>query len=93
MGENSRTPNQVNAFLSLKVFRVNQWVCRYFKRTTPRRIQIFKKLADIRDLGGFWGEESNKKTRFRKKCFLTLTGPLVKIGGQIDFFEVISDPH
>ena len=34
------------------------------KRTTPRRIQIFKKLADIRDLGGFQGEESNKKTRF-----------------------------
>ena len=60
---------------------------------TPRRIQIFKKLADIRDLGGFWGEESNKKTRFRKKYLLTLTGPLVKIGGQIDFFEVKSDPH
>ena len=55
--------------------------------------RFLKKLADIPDLGGFWGEKSNKKTRFRKKYFLTLTGPLVKIGGQNDFFEVISDPH
>ena len=32
------------------------------KRRTPCRIQIFKKLADIPDLGDFWGEKSNKKT-------------------------------
>ena len=58
---------------------------RFKKFATPCRIQIFKKLADIPDLG-FLGEKSNKKPVLEKKCFLTPMGPLVKIGGQIDFF-------
>ena len=46
------------------------------------RISIFKKRADNLYLGGFWGEKSRGTKIFLIRAFLTLTGPLVKIGGQ-----------
>ena len=46
------------------------------------RISIFKKTAENSYLGGFWGEKSRGANGFSIWPFLTLTGPLVKIGGQ-----------
>ena len=46
------------------------------------RVSIFKKRAENLYLGGFWGEKSRGANGFSIRPFLTLTGPLVKIGGQ-----------
>ena len=46
------------------------------------RILIFFKVANIRCTGGFWGDKSRGTKIFSIGPFLTLTGPLVKIGGQ-----------
>ena len=46
------------------------------------RISIFKKPAENSYLGGFWGEKSRGAIGCSIWPFLTLTGPLVKIGGQ-----------
>ena len=51
------------------------------------RISIFKKLADNLYLRGFWDEKSRGTKIFSIRAFLTLTGPLVKIGGQRVVFE------
>ena len=52
------------------------------------RISIFKKPAENSYLGGFWGEKSRGANGFSIWPFLTLTGPLVKIGGQKLIFEL-----
>ena len=46
------------------------------------RVSIFKKRAENLYLGGFWGEKLRGANGFSIWPFLTLTGPLVKIGGQ-----------
>ena len=46
------------------------------------RISIFKKRADNLYPGGFWVDKSRGVKIFSIGQFLTLTGPLVKIGGQ-----------
>ena len=46
------------------------------------RTWIFLKVANFRCTGGFWGDESRGTKIFSIRVFLTLTGPLVKIGGQ-----------
>ena len=46
------------------------------------RISIFKKRADNLYLRGFWVDKSRGTKIFSIGAFLTLTGPLVKIGGQ-----------
>ena len=46
------------------------------------RISIFKKPTKNLYLGGFWGEKSRGANGFWMWQFLTLTAPLVKIGGQ-----------
>ena len=51
------------------------------------RILIFLKMANIRCTGGFWGDKSRGTKIFSIGPFLTLTGPLVKIGGQKLIFE------
>ena len=51
------------------------------------RISVFKKRANNLYLGGFWGEKSRGTKIFLIRAFLTLTGPLVKIGGQKLIFE------
>ena len=51
------------------------------------RIFILKKLADNQYPGGFWGDKSRGTKFFSIGAFLTLTGPLVKIGGQKLIFE------
>ena len=51
------------------------------------RISIFKKMADNLYLGGFWDEKSRGANGFWIWPFLTLTGPLVKIGGLSDILE------
>ena len=43
---------------------------------------MVKKRAENLYLGGFWGEKSRGANGFSIWPFLTLTGPLVKIGGQ-----------
>ena len=53
-----------------------------FKMIYMSRISIFKKRAENLYLGGFWGEKSRGTNGFSIWPFLTLTGPLVKIGGQ-----------
>ena len=52
-----------------------------------RRISIFKKPADKPYLGGFRGEKSRDANGFSTWPHLTLTGPLVKIGGLSDILE------
>ena len=51
------------------------------------RISIFKKRADNLYLGGFWGDKSRGTKFFSTGACLTLTGPLVKIGGQMVILE------
>ena len=46
------------------------------------RISIFLKTADNLYLVGFWDEKSRGALGFRILPVLTLTGPLVKIGGR-----------
>ena len=46
------------------------------------RISILKKPSDNLYLGGFWVDKSRGTKFFSIGAFLTLTGPLVKIGGQ-----------
>ena len=53
------------------------------------RISIFKKRADNLYLGGFWGDKSRGTKIFSTGACLTLTGPLVKIGGQMQIFYFI----
>jgi len=53
-----------------------------FRKIYMSRISIFKKPAENSYLGGFWGEKSLGANGFSTWPFLTLTGPLVKIGGQ-----------
>ena len=58
-----------------------------FKKINIRRNSILKKLAGNQYPGGFWGEKSRGANGFWIWPHLTLTGPLVKIGGLSDIFE------
>ena len=57
------------------------------KRFYICRISIFKKPADNLFLRGFWDEKSRDANGFSIWPHLTLTGPLVKIGGLRHIFE------
>ena len=74
------------------------WLCehlegRTFETRTPCRISIWNKNWLIFYFRVFTGGEKSNKKHFRIKTIFTLTEPLVKTGGQIDSFEIISDPH
>ena len=57
------------------------------KRINIRRNSFFKKTAGNLYVGGFWGEKSRDANGFSIWPHLTLTGPLVKIGGLRHIFE------
>ena len=57
------------------------------KKINICRISIFKKPADNLFLRGFWDEKSRDANGFSIWPHLTLTGPLVKIGGLRHIFE------
>ena len=59
----------------------------FFKKIYMSRVSIFKKRAENLYLGGFWGEKSRGANGFWIWPHLTLTGPLVKIGGLRHIFE------
>ena len=61
---------------------LSEMMPKIYERINIRRISILKKPADIQYLGGFWGDKSRGTKNFLIRAFLTLTGPLVKIGGQ-----------
>ena len=51
------------------------------QRVNRARIEFFKKVAETRCIGGFWGEESRGIKIFIRFENFTLTGPPLKIGG------------
>ena len=57
------------------------------ERINIRRNSVFKKTAGNLYVGGFWGEKSRDANGFSIWPHLTLTGPLVKIGGLRHIFE------
>ena len=59
----------------------------FLERINIRGNSIFKKPAGNQYPGGFWGEKSRGANGFWIWPHLTLTGPLVKIGGLSDIFE------
>ena len=58
-----------------------------YQSTYIARISKFELRCHISDLGGFWDEKSRGAKIFAIGALLTPTGPLLKIGGQNDFFD------
>ena len=67
-------------FLQLLIY-LNFLKMRFMQRTYLTRISIFLKMAQTRYTGGFWDGESRGTKIFLIRWLLTLTGPLLKIGG------------